>query len=658
MIELQSISKRYGGQILLDAQSLRLLPGERIGFVGPNGAGKSTLLDLIAGDAEPDAGRILRRKGIRIGYLRQQLPTDAGDTPLVDYVQHAAPTLDILAAEIQDAEAQLADPDLPPRLAHSLLQRLGDLQSAFEHQDGYSLHARAAAALTGLGFDPDDLDRPLASFSGGWQMRALLSRALLADPDLLLLDEPSNYLDIPAVEWLRRRLDAFRGTLALVSHDRYLLQSLTSVTVEVAAGALTRFPGPYSFYAVEREKRRALTLARAANEQKRIREIEKFVDRFRSKATLATRVQSKIKMLERLQAEQTVVASVHRGGGQIRIPPPPHCGRDVLRVENLAFRYASDAPYVLQNVSFAISRGDKVAVVGPNGAGKTTLLRLVAGLLAPDAGRIALGHLVAPGYQSQETAGDLPAQKTVLDTLKSAAPDTPESDLRSTLGSFGFSGDAVEKSVSVLSGGERIRLAFARILLHPPNLLLLDEPTTHLDIETREALQAALATYPGTLLLVSHDVEFVRHTATDILQVLPHNQGVTLFHSTYDEYRALLEKSAPAPTPAAAPVPRAATAANTTDTAAPAALSPAERQRIKSDLRKAEKALADIEKKIADAEATIDTLSARLADPALPAADRIADTRQLKALQESLPPLYADWESAGTRRDALASQLR
>ena len=665
MIELQSISKRYGGQILLEGQSMRLLPGERIGIVGPNGAGKSTLLDIIAGDAEPDAGHVLRRKDIRIGYLRQKLPADAGDTALVDYVQRAAPTLDILAAEIHVLEDQLADPALPPRLTSSLLARLGDLQSAFEHQDGYALHARAAAALTGLGFDPDDLTHPLSSFSGGWQMRALLARALLADPDLLLLDEPSNYLDLPAVEWLRRRLEAFRGTLALVSHDRYLLQSLTSVTLEVAGGRLTRYPGSYSFYAAEREKRRAVSLAHAANEQKRIRELEKFIDRFRSKATLATRVQSKIKLLERLQAEQTAVVEVHRGGAQIRIAPPPRSGRDVLRVDSLAFRYAPDAPYVLQNVSFLLSRGDKVAVVGPNGAGKTTLLRLIAGQLRPDSGTVALGHLVTPGYQSQETAGQLPPISTVLGLLKSADPDRPESELRSVLGAFGFSGNAVDKRVSVLSGGERVRLSFARILLRPPNLLLLDEPTTHLDIETREALQAALATFPGTLLLVSHDVEFVRHVASGILQVLPHNQGVTFYNLTYDEYREKVLQMASSRSevqpPSAAPASRPAgqgESPRSADAASTGVLTPADRQRLKSDLRKVQKAVDALEKQIADAEAEIETLSGQLAAPDLAAPARIDLSRRLKILQTSLPDLYARWETAGGARDALAAQLR
>ena len=670
MIELISVSKRYGGQVLLDAQSFRLLPGERIGIVGPNGAGKTTLLDLIAGDAEPDAGRIVRRKDIRIGYLRQQLPSDAGDTPLIDYVQLAAPTLNVIAAEIHALEERLADPDLPPAESRAILQRLGTLQSTFEHQDGYSLHARAAAALTGLGFDPADLPRPLASFSGGWQMRALLTRALLADPDLLLLDEPSNYLDLPAVEWLRRRLDAFRGTLALVSHDRYLLQSLTTVTLEVAAATLTRYPGPYPYYAAEREKRRALSLAHAANEQKRINEIQKFVDRFRSKATLATRVQSKIKLLERLKAEQTAVVAVHRGAAQIRIPPPPHSGREVLRVTDLAFRYAPDSPPVLHSVSFVASRGEKIALVGPNGAGKTTLLRLIAGQLTPTAGTIHLGHLVTPGYQSQETAGTLPAADTAFQVLRHADPDRPESDLRTILGTFGFSGEAAEKRVSVLSGGERIRLAFARILLRPPNLLLLDEPTTHLDIETREALQAALAEYPGTLLLVSHDVEFVRHLATAILHVLPHDGGVTLHNLTYDEFRAkiILPPAAPTPSQASAPAPappagagassaKPPTGADSSPTAPAAPLTAPERQQLRSDLRKLQKSLSALETQIADAESEIESLSALLADPSLPPSDRATHSRRISDLQSSLPPLYADWESLGTRRDALAHRL-
>ncbi len=452
MIEFRQVGKRYGGQIVLDRVDFRLLAGERAGIVGPNGAGKSTIFDLITGEADVDSGAVVRAKDIRIGQLRQQLKPGAEQTPLRQYVERAAPDLQTIRAEIHRIEAHLAD-DLTGE-ARVLLRRLGDLQSQFEAQGGYDLHARAAAALTGLGFRVEDLLRPLGEFSGGWQMRAELSRALIAEPDLLLLDEPSNYLDLPAVEWLRRRLEGFRGTLAMISHDRYLLENLCEVTIEVAAGQVTRYPGRYSWYAVEREKRREISLSRQANEDRKREQIERFVERFRAKNTMSSRVQSRIKMLEKL--ERTEVVVVARGRGHFRLAKPPHCGQEVLRCEDVGFGY-DEGQWIFRGVDLAVQKGEKLAVVGPNGAGKTTLLRVMAGQLAPGEGKRRTGHLVVPGYQSQETADTMDRTRSCLDTLKAVAPDANEKEIRTLLGGFGFSGEAAEKRVEVLSGGERIR---------------------------------------------------------------------------------------------------------------------------------------------------------------------------------------------------------
>ena len=323
MIEFAQVEKRYGGQVLLERESFRLLAGERAGFVGPNGAGKSTLFDLMAGEAEPDGGRIERMKGLRIGYLRQHLTPGTEGTAVLEFVEKAAPDVESIRREMADLEGRLGGGEEEARL----LRRLGELQAQFEDAGGYRVRATAAAALAGLGFAEKDMGRPLGEFSGGWRMRAELSRALMAEPDLLLLDEPSNYLDLPAVEWLRRRLEDFRGTLAMISHDRYLLEALCEVTFEVAGGRVTRYPGRYSWYAGERERRRAQELARAANEERRREQIERFVERFRSKNTLATRVQSKIKALEKM--ERTEVHEVARGRGEFRLAEPSRCGEQV-----------------------------------------------------------------------------------------------------------------------------------------------------------------------------------------------------------------------------------------------------------------------------------------------------------------------------------------
>jgi ATP-binding cassette subfamily F protein 3 len=645
MIEFQQASKRYGGQVVLDRVDFRLLAGERAGIVGPNGAGKSTIFDLITGESEVDSGSVIRAKDIRIGYLRQQVKPGEESTPLQKYVERAAPDLETIRAEIHHIEEHLAGDEAGE--ARVLLRRLGELQTSFEVQGGYDLHSRAAAALTGLGFRVEDLQRPLGEFSGGWQMRAELSRALIAEPDLLLLDEPSNYLDLPAVEWLRRRLDSFRGTLAMISHDRYLLESLCEITVEVAAGRVTRYPGRYSWYAEEREKRREISLSRQANEDRKREQIEKFVERFRAKNTMSSRVQSRIKMLEKL--ERTEVVVVARGRGNFRLAKPPHCGQEVLRCDALGFSYEGEK-WIFRGVDLSVQKGEKLAVVGPNGAGKTTLLRVMAGQLAPGEGKRRTGHLVVPGYQSQETADTMDPEMNCLATLKSVAPDANEKELRTLLGGFGFSGEAAEKRVSVLSGGERIRLAFARILIRPPNLLLLDEPTTHLDVESREALQDAIAAYEGTVVLVSHDVAFVRAVAQGIIAVAPGGGGVRRFAGGYDYYRDKIAQE----TLGVDGEPELAKPADEAKAARAEALR--DRKVLKNELRRAEREVAALEKEIPALEAQESTLQGILSAAETPAEERAAAGRKLKETEDLLRAKLAAWEAAGSRRDELAAK--
>lgn len=531
MIEFKQVSKHYGPQDVLVGADLRILSGQRLGVVGPNGAGKTTLFRLMTGQTAPDRGDVIRQTGIRIGYLRQVLNNLQVDQPLRDYVADAIPELRAAEQRLHELEHQLhLQPDHPDRARW--LRELGQCQTQFEHLGGYTLQARAEAALGGLGFAGDQLQNPLNSFSGGWQMRAELARVLIADPDLLLLDEPSNYLDLPAVEWLQRYLRAFQGTLVLISHDRYLLNSLTTETLEVNAGRCTLYAGNYDAYMETRVLRHEQMLAQQKNQEQKRKQVERFIERFRAKNTKATQVQSRIKMLEKMDVVEVPDEIMTRG--RIRIASPPHCGSEVMRLEGVGVTY-DQVRWVLRGVDLSIQRGEKTALVGLNGLGKTTLLRLLAGVLPPNEGRRVVGHRVVPGYQTQDFAESMPTAETVFGVVRAVAPDVHEQQIRTLLGGFGFSGEAIEKSVAVLSGGEKIRLAFARLLVKPPNFLILDEPTTHLDIHSREALEDALQSYEGTLYFVSHDVEFVERVATNIIAMTP--PGITRYPGDYRYYK-------------------------------------------------------------------------------------------------------------------------
>lgn len=531
MIEFKNVSKYYGPQDVLSHANIRILAGNRIGVVGPNGAGKTTLFRLIIGESQPDKGDVLIQSGLRMGYLRQILSNRDAHVPLTDYVADAVPELRNVESRIHEIEHALQNPvDSAGR--DGLLRELGDLQTSFEHLGGYTLRARAESALGGLGFNGDALTQPLNAFSGGWQMRAELARVLIAEPDLLLLDEPSNYLDLPAVEWLQRYLRAFQGTLVLISHDRYLLNTLTEDTLEINAGRCTQFPAPYDRYMEVRGERHEQLVAKKKNQDLKRKQVERFIERFRAKNTKATQVQSRIKMLDKM--EEVELPDVILTRGRIRLATPPPCGAEVLRIENGGISYDGER-WVLRDLNLSIQRGEKTALVGMNGLGKTTLLRALAGGLPLNEGKRVLGHHVITGYQTQDFAESMAPDDTAFQAVRKVAPDVHEQQIRNLLGGFGFSGEAIDKPVAVLSGGEKIRLAFARLLVKPPNFLLLDEPTTHLDIHAREALEDALADYEGTLFFVSHDVEFVRRVATGIIAMDP--PGIRRYPGGYDYYK-------------------------------------------------------------------------------------------------------------------------
>ncbi len=530
MIEFQQVSIHYGTQDVLRDVNLRINDGERIGIVGPNGAGKSTLFQLIMGTRLPDSGRVAIEEEPAIGYVRQHTEPAHERETLLAYALRGVPRLHELEERLHRLSAEAAAAPASERA--SLLRALGDLQTEFEHLGGYELETRVKAALGGLGFATEEFDRHFSAFSGGWRMRAELARILAAAPRLLLLDEPSNYLDLPAIEWLQRYLRAFDGTLLLISHDRYLLRSLTRLTIEVDAGGVTRYAGDLDYYLREREVRYATLLAAKANQDRRREQLERFVERFKAQTNKASQAQSRVKMIERM--EEIRLPRRSRGAGKLRLAPAPHCGAEVLRLEETDFSY-DGSRNILNKVELRINRGDRVAVVGYNGMGKTTLLRLLAGTRSPTSGRRVVGYKVAIGYQSQEFAETIPPDLSVFACARRAVDALAEKDLRAQLGGFGFTAEDIDKPAGVLSGGERIRLAFLLLFLSAPNLLLLDEPTTHLDLDGRQTLERALLAYNGTICLVSHDVEFVRAIATSVIEITP--AGLRRYPGTYDEYR-------------------------------------------------------------------------------------------------------------------------
>jgi len=536
MITFKQVSKSYGAQEILRNAAFFIGDGERVGIVGPNGAGKSTVFHLITGELGPDAGTVETPPQARIAHLRQEFNPQDVSAGLLEYAESGRPELGRILAKIHTLESGLASSTGKAR--EKLLRRIGEHQTRFERSGGYELNARAQAALCGLGFAADAMDRPFREFSGGWQMRAELARVLIAEPDILLLDEPTNYLDLPAVEWLQKFLRGFAGTLVLISHDRYLLNSLTRHTIEIANAEATRYAGNYDFYVSERKARYEQRLAAAKNQQRERERQQRFIDRYRAENTRSAQVQSRIKMLEKMEIIEPPQQAL--SPGTIRLKKPARAGQEIVRLEQAGATYDGEH-WVLREIDLSIQRGEKLAVVGLNGMGKTTLLRLLAGRMAPAAGKRVLGHKVAVGYQSQEFAETMAPGKTLLQTVKEVG-GASEQECRTLLGGFGFSGDTVEKKIQILSGGEKVRVAFARLLIDPPNFLVLDEPTTHLDVAAREALEHALVAFEGTICLVSHDVEFVRHVADAVVAMVP--PGIRRYAGGYDDYKDKLENEA------------------------------------------------------------------------------------------------------------------
>jgi ATP-binding cassette subfamily F protein 3 len=511
LLHLDSLSVIFPGRTLIENVVWSIFRGERHGLVGANGTGKTTLLRLIVGEAEPSSGVIARTRGLTVGYLPQEGVAQK-DRGLFEEAWSGLPDLPQLEREIEQLRQMVAADSSDA----DALERLGALQHRWEDLEGYHAEAKVARVLGGLGFKERDFRRPASEFSGGWQMRIALAKLLLYDPDLLLLDEPTNHLDLPALVWLEGYLGQFRGALIVVSHDRDFLDRIVERIAALDRGKLRLYRGNYTEFERQRavrEEQREAEEARAETERKRI---ESFVERFRYKATKARQVQSRIKMLEKLQTADTPPPPSSRRV-HFCFPPAPPSGKIVLELKGLTKNYGP--VQVFSDLDLVLSRGEKIALVGVNGAGKSTLCRLLVGVEAPSSGEVLRGHNVTVDYFAQEADFHLDPKLTVLEQLEAEAGSAPQSGLRSLLGAFLFSGDDVFKRISVLSGGEKSRLALAKMLLRPSNFLILDEPTNHLDMASQEVLLEALRTYEGTLLVVSHDRYFLDRLVNRVLEL-------------------------------------------------------------------------------------------------------------------------------------------
>ena len=645
MLDFKGISVHYGHQDVLTDVTFRVNAGDRIGVVGPNGSGKSTLFKIALGEMSTDTGELIIESNPRIGWTRQNPEPDYPGETLLEYSLKGIPGL----SEIEEEMHRLEDD-----LDEKSLKRYGELQSRFEHLGGYDIETRVKVALGGLGFAVEDFNKPFSSFSGGWRMRAELSRVLASKPDLLLLDEPSNYLDLPAVDWLQKFLKAYDGTLMLISHDRYLLRTLTSVTVEVDAGKVTRYEGDLDYYLREREVRYQHLLQAKENQDHKREQLQRFVDRFRAQATKASQAQSRQKLIDKLDEEKIVLPKRYTNSGRLRLAEPPPSGIEMFRCEDMTFSY-DGVKNVLDGISFNVSRGDKVALIGYNGLGKTTLMRIIAGTRKPTGGKAVLGHNVIPGYLSQEFAETIPPDVSVYRNAKNAIPPgMNEKNFRNQLGAFGFDENDVEKPAGVLSGGEKIRLAFLRLFLSAPNFLLLDEPTTHLDLDGRRLLQEALAKYKGTILIVSHDIDFVRAVATSILEIT--HEGIRQYLGGYDYY---CEKKAQA---TAVPQSSENVRPKEAEENADGRLSAKELRRQRAEQRaktapkvkELKRRVETAERKIEELQKSLDEASAELFNPT-PTTDFAEVNRVVRTLQFEIDRYTADWEEAATELETLSN---
>ncbi|WP_448953117.1 ABC-F family ATP-binding cassette domain-containing protein [Labrys neptuniae] len=536
MIRLENISKQNGNQILFIEASATLQKGEKVGLVGPNGAGKTTLFRMMTSEDEPDEGRVSVDRGITIGYFNQDVGEMAGRSAVAEVMNGAGPVSEV-AAELKELETAMADPEQADNM-DAIIERYGEVQGRFEELGGYALEGKAREVLAGLSFSETMMDGDVGALSGGWKMRVALARILLMRPDAMLLDEPSNHLDLESLIWLEEFLKGYEGALLMTSHDREFMNRIVSKVVEIDGGTLTSYSGDYEFYEQQRALNEKQQQAQFERQQAMLAKEIKFIERFKARASHAAQVQSRVKKLEKIDK---IEPPRRRQAIAFEFQPAPRSGDDVVSLKDVHKAYGERVIY--EDLTFQIRRKERWCVMGINGAGKSTLLKLIAGAAEPDKGSVIQGGSVKMGYFAQHAMDLLEGERSIYETLEDAFPQAGQGSLRTLAGCFGFSGDDIEKKCRFLSGGEKARLVMAMMLYDPPNFLVLDEPTNHLDLATKEMLITALSQYEGSMLFVSHDRRFLGALSNRVLELTP--EGVHQYGGGYTEYVARTGHEAP-----------------------------------------------------------------------------------------------------------------
>jgi ATP-binding cassette, subfamily F, member 3 len=640
MLSISNLSYFIGGRALYENANLHIKPKDKIGLVGQNGTGKSTLLKIIHGDYLPTTGEVQKAKDCTIGFLNQDLLSYQSDDSILDVALAAFKETLAIQDEI-DKVLKLMETDY----SEEVINRLAHLQDRFESNEGYTIKAKAEEVLEGIGFQTNDLQKPLRQFSGGWRMRVMLAKLLLEKPSLLMLDEPTNHLDLPSIQWVENYLKNYEGAVVVVSHDQTFLDNCISTTVEVANQTLTSYSGNYSFYKEEKKLRMELQQNAYENQQQQIKQTERFIERFRAKATKSNQVQSRIKALDRMDRVHEVVND--EAFVNFKFKFSQKSGRDVVTMDQVSKAYGDLT--ILKNTTARIERGDKIALIGANGKGKSTLLRIIAGTEAI-AGKRAEGHNVIKAFFAQHQLEALTLDNEIIQEMSQAGSGKTEMELRGVLGCFLFSNEEVYKKIKVLSGGEKSRVALAKTLISEANFLLLDEPTNHLDFQSVNILIQALQQYEGTFITVSHDRHFIKGVANKIWYIEQHE--IKEYPGTYEEYE--FWRSQQVAQVAAAPVQKPVKAAVMTPSK-----SKEETQQAKKELKKLEDQLQHIEKEIHHLEVQKQDLEAKLAEPSLYLNEVEAQKIQTsyQQIEASLEKVNATWEQLVDQISSLQQQV-